>query len=194
MDKKKKLLILALVFALVIAGASILYNRLGAQFAPDRLAVEETRPAESESTEPAKEQVPDFTVYDADGKPVKLSDYFGKPIVLNFWASWCGPCKMEMPDFDEKYKELGDEVQFLMVNLTDGQDTVEIASSFIAEQGYTFPVLYDTASEAAYAYGVYSIPVTYFIDAQGYGAAYAPGAIDTETLQRGIDMICKPEQ
>ena len=193
MDKKKTLLIIALVFALLIVGASVLYNRLGAQFAPDRLAVEETQPTEAAGTEPARVQVPDFTVYDVDGNPVKLSDYFGKPIVLNFWASWCGPCKMEMPDFEEKYKELGEEVQFLMINLTDGRETVEIASAFIEGQGYTFPVLYDTASEAAYTYGVYSIPTTYFIDAEGYGIAHAPGAIDGETLQKGIDMIYKPE-
>ena len=189
MDKKKTLLILALVFVLVIAGASVLYNRLGAEFAPDRLAVAETQPAEPEGTEPSRVQAPDFTVYDVDGNPVKLSDYFGKPIVLNFWASWCGPCKMEMPDFEEKYKELGEQVQFLMVNLTDGQDTVESASAFIEEQGYTFPVLYDTSSQAAYTYGVYSIPTTYFIDAEGNGIAQASGAIDGETLQMGIDMI-----
>ena len=192
MDKKKTLLILALVFVLVIAGASVLYNRLGAEFAPDRLAVAETQPTEPEGTEPSRVQAPDFTVYDVDGNPVKLSDYFGKPIVLNFWASWCGPCKMEMPDFEEKYQELGEQVQFLMVNLTDGQETVESASAFIEEQGYTFPVLYDTSSQAAYTYGVYSIPTTYFIDAEGNGIAQASGAIDGETLQMGIDMIYKP--
>ena len=192
MDKKKTLLIIALVLVLLIVGASVLYNRLGAEFAPDRLAVAETQPTEPAGTESARVQVPDFTAYDVDGNPVKLSDYFGKPIVLNFWASWCGPCKMEMPDFEEKYKELCEDVQFLMVNLTDGRETVEIASSFIAQQGYTFPVLYDAASEAAYTYGVYSIPTTYFIDAEGYGIARAPGAIDAETLQKGIDMIYKP--
>ena len=79
---------------------------------------------------------PDFTVYDLDGNPVSLSDYFGKPIVLNFWASWCGPCKMELPDFQETYDELGGDVQFLIVNLTDGsRETVETASAYLKEQG-----------------------------------------------------------
>ena len=78
----------------------------------------------------------------------------------------------------------------MMVNLTDGhQETLESASGFIAGTGYTFPVYYDTSSEAAMAYGVYSIPTTYFIDAEGNAIARATGAIDAATLQRGIDMI-----
>ena len=76
-----------------------------------------TEPEPEEEVNPA----PDFTVYDRNGQPVRLSDMFGKPIVLKFWASWCGPCRSEMPDFDEVYRLLGDEVVFMLVNLTDGE-------------------------------------------------------------------------
>ena len=110
--------------------------------------------------------------------------------MLNFWASWCGPCRSEMPDFEEKYLELSGEVSFVMVNLTSGsRETLSAAKSFIADRGYTFPVYFDTEGDAALAYQVYSIPTTFFIDAEGNLVAQATGAIDAETLQAGIDLI-----
>lgn len=194
MDKKKKLLIMLLVFVLLLGGASVLYKQLGKNADANQLASETDVASEEQDdkdeAENEKAMAPDMTVYDRDGKEVHLSDHIGKPIVLNFWASWCGPCQMEMPDFNEKYQELGEEVQFLMINVTDGsRETVEKASAFIEEQGYGFPVFYDTEFDAANTYGASSLPTTFFIDAQGKVTAQAKGAIDGETLQRGIDMI-----
>ena len=190
-------MILVLMFVLILGGAGILYQQLGQKMAPDLLASQ--TPQETESTEAStsttkedeseKVSAPDFTVYDLDGNEVHLSDFIGKPVVLNFWASWCGSCKMEMPDFNEKYLEIGEEVQFLIINVTDGfRETVETASAFIEEQGYSFPVFYDTDQDAAAAYGVSSLPTTYFIDDEGKAIARTRGAIDKETLQRGINM------
>ena len=194
MDKKKGFMIILAAFVLLIAGASMLYNRLGEELAPEQLAVAETTaPEETDGTERPSIPAPDFTVYDADGNAVKLSEFFGKPIVLNFWASWCGPCKREMPDFNEKSQALEGSVQFLMVNMTDGaRETVETATAFIEEQGYTLPVLFDITLEAAYTYGTYSLPTTFFIDADGNAVAQVNGAMSGETLQRGIDLIYKP--
>ena len=206
MEKKRILFVLALVFVLVLGGAYTLYGRLSQGLEHNQLTVEspQSQAAGSSSqgvesgqtadsaqaAEPEKVLAPDFTVYDAEGNPVQLYDYIGKPLVVNFWASWCGPCQMEMPHFEDKYQELGDEVQFLMINMTDGgRETVDSASAFIAEKGYTFPVLYDTDSNAALTYGAYSLPTTYFIDADGYAVAQATGAIDADTLQQGIDLI-----
>ena len=206
MNSKKKLVIIVLALVLLLGGAYVLYTQLGESLHPDQLAVQEEQIrdeavdtgdcADGEDpgeTAPGKMLAPDFTVYDAEGNEVHLSDYFGKPIVLNFWASWCGPCQMEMPHFQEKYLALGREVNFLMVNMTGGRETLESAAEFIRENGYTFPVFYDTQADAAVTYGAYSLPTTYFIDAEGYAIARATGAIDSATLQRGMDMILPQE-
>jgi thiol-disulfide isomerase/thioredoxin len=198
MSKKIVVIVLAIGFVLLLGCAYVLYQELGQQLSADQLILS-TQPTAPSST-PSDPNVtaptetlplaPDFVIYDEEGKEVRLSDFFGKPIVLNFWASWCGPCKMEMPDFNEKYLEMGEEIHFLMINMTDGyRETVDIASTFIQSQGYTFPVYYDTAGNASMTYGVYSLPTTFFIDAEGHAIAQAVGAIDAETLQRGIDMI-----
>lgn len=196
---KKTILTLALVFILLMGGSYALYTKLSSDYAPDQLATQnqrETIPGETgdpQSTEPERIAMPDFLVYDADGNEVRLSDFFGKPIVLNFWASWCGPCKMEMPDFDKAYQQLQGEVEFLMVNVTGGRETKEKAMAFIEENGFTFPVYYDLDMTASSTYGTYSLPTTFFIDSEGYGVAAAKGAINAETLQRGLDMIYTAE-
>lgn len=144
----------------------------------------ETTPTESDAA------APDFTMYTLDGKAVKLSDFEGKPTILNFWASWCGPCKSEMPELEAAYLAYGDQIHFAMVNLTDGtNDTIAAASGYIREKGYTFPVYYDTELAGAAAYGVSSIPLTIFINARGEMVAYHTGSMTEDVLQRGINLL-----
>lgn len=204
----RTLAILIVAFVVLLGGASVTYNLLSDKVDTNQLATNEGGAVDSsEATrkeggseendtangeEPKRLYAPEFTVYDKDGNAVLLSSYIGKPIVLNFWASWCGPCQLEMPDFQEEYKKQGEEVHFLMINVTDGsRETVESASEFIEKKGYEFPVFYDTEYSASAAYSATSLPMTYFINADGYVIAQAKGAIDAETLQKGIGMIMK---
>lgn len=189
MNSKKTLILAAMALVILLAGAYRLYETLAARQEGAQLATAAPQETVADTAVPAV-AAPDFTVYDLDGNPVSLSDFFGKPIVLNFWASWCGPCKMELPDFQAVYDEVGSDVQFLIVNMTDGsRETVETASAYLADQGYTFPAYYDTQLSAAIAYGVSAIPCTYFIDAQGCAMARSTGAIDAQTLLEGISLI-----
>jgi hypothetical protein len=91
--------------------------------------------------------------------------------------------------FDAAYDAHGENIHFLMVNVTSGRESRESAQSFLDEEGYTFPVYYDTDLDAAMQYAVSSIPMTFFIGDDGIVVAYAVGAIDGDTIQRGIDMI-----
>lgn len=158
--------------------------------APEGTSAPTDTPADGETEGEAANTAPDFTVLDGEGKEVKLSDFFGKPIVLNFWASWCPPCKAELPDFEDACKKYEGEVVFLMVNMTDNQmETVEVAKDFIKTYGYDFPVYFDVDYQAAMVYGVRSIPQTYFINAEGEAVASATGMISADQLEQGIGMI-----
>ena len=188
--KTLKLVLIALIFVALLLGAKRLYDTLGSQVQLDTLATQPTQAVEAEGTEPEKQLAPDFTVYDLEGNPHKLSEYRGKPVILNFWATWCGYCKMEMPDFNEKYLEYGEDVHFMMVNVTDGnQETVETASAYVEKEGYSFPVYYDTTLEAAMTYPTSGLPVTFIIDAEGVVIAWQQGMMTGEKLQKGIDMV-----
>ncbi len=196
MKGKKGIVIAVVLFAAFMFGAFFLYNRLTdgydlnnmVEANPDDASGEVSEGAEDEEVQPII--APDFTVYDIDGNAVKLSDFYGKPLIINFWASWCGPCQMEMPEFQSAYEEYGDEINFVIVDMTDGQrETVEKASSFISENGYTFPVYYDTDMDAAATYAVYTLPATYFADSEGYLVAHAKSMLTAEMMAQGIGMI-----
>lgn len=209
--KKKSFIIAAVLLVVFIGAAAVLYKTLAPQMEQNILLNSDTSQSTTEQSSQETEETEesgdnsdseteaakavDFVVYDAEGNEVRLTEYMGKPIIVNFWASWCGPCMSEMPAFEEKYQEYGDEIQFMMINVTDGdRETVDSAVSFIEESGYTFPAFYDTQLNASGRYYVYYLPTTYFIDAEGYLVTYATSALSADVLQTGIDMIYTPEE
>ena len=182
MDKKVKFAIIVLCAAAFLLAAVIGYEYLSKNYAV-------SEPSENASSAKAV-MAPDFTVYDGEGNPVKLSDFRGKPVVINFWATWCGYCMKEMPTFEKLAAEFEGEVVFMMINVTDGyQETKEKAMELIEEKGYTFPVYYDTELSATYAYGATSLPATGFINSEGEFVGGWMGMMSEEALYENIEKI-----
>lgn len=107
---------------------------------------------------------PAFTVTDMQGNSVSLASLKGKPVFVNFWATWCPPCVGEMPDIQRMYNKYGDKMHFVMINI-DGERN-EVAA-FMENHAFTFPVMLDTNGSAASTYSIQAIPTSYTIDADG---------------------------
>ncbi|ERI89551.1 thiol-disulfide oxidoreductase ResA domain protein [Clostridiales bacterium oral taxon 876 str. F0540] len=139
------------------------------------------------TSEDAKVKASDFKIKDLNGKEVSLSDYKGKKVFLNFWASWCPPCKAEMPDIERLYQETKDsDLVILAVNLAEDNTTVQ---NFIKNNKYSFPVLLDPDNDAAIKYQIVSIPTSYFIDKEGNVVAKHIGSMTLENMKSYINNI-----
>lgn len=187
-----KWIIIAVLLVGLLVGATALYNKYSEEFDMNNQVQQEEKTSDVEQkteTQDNKNSAPDFTVVDYDGNKVKLSDYKGKPVVLNFWATWCYYCKVEMPDFNEAYNNYPD-VQFLMVNATGTNgETVESAKAYVEQEKYEFLVLFDTMYEANQAYRLSSFPMTVFIDAEGNIVSSRVGMLTKEALENEIKKI-----
>ena len=130
---------------------------------------------------------PDFNLILFDGNEFTLSDYYGSPIVLNFWASWCQPCRVEAPTLGKVYKEFQDQsVEFIGVDVWDNIGDAEI---FLQQEGHNYPNGFDAEGVIAIDYGVRGIPEKYFIDRHGVLVKKLSGPLTEATLRRSLNEL-----
>ena len=135
------------------------------------------------------EPVPDFVLLNLDGDPVRLSDFRGKTVVLNFWASWCPPCRQEMPDLLEVYEERLPRDDFVVVAVdTLFEDSESAVVDFVEEFGLTFPVLFAPEEGLVRHFGVRGLPSTFFIDRDGVLRSVNLGPVFGDILSDGIAL------
>ena len=198
MNEKKKALILALSLVLVVIMGAAAYRVLsagaGAGFVGTASSqAEETPQSGSASAEQAETvPAPECVFYDEQGEAVALSSLLdGTPVIINFWASTCPPCRQEMPDFQAAYEEYGDRIRFIMVDGVGSMmnETQEAGMAYVSEQGFTFPVYFDNDRDAVSQFGITAFPTTYLIDGEGNVIAGARGMISAEDLETAVSML-----
>ena len=181
---------------LLLLGGTWLYRQLSAGYGGVSLSGESAQgntEALSEGSQEAETvPAPDITFCDGEGKEVALSSFFGKPIVLNFWGTWCGYCKEELPGFLAAEREYGDQVQFLYLNYEQGaslEDSKKKTGEYLSQEGLEMTSYYDFQQDGVMTYGVYSFPTTFFIDGDGNVLAYQPGYLSQENLTNAIEQL-----
>lgn len=184
-----KVFLIALLAVAIFVGLYFTYNYLaqsnvdkaqsGQTLQPESSAAETEKTADSQNSSEtgtasastaADYTAPEITITDPDGNALKLADFKGKTVVLNFWASWCPPCKAEFPDFQKFYDEnkANDDIAMVLVNLIGSNgETKANAEAFIKDNAYTVPYYFDVEGQSAAAYQVAFIPTTYIITPDG---------------------------
>lgn len=132
---------------------------------------------------------PDFVLESLDGEERKLSDYRGKKVILNMWATWCPPCREEMPDMQQLHEQYGDgDVAIVAVNLTSSEQAIEDVTEFVEEYGLTFPVLLDPKEQVSGRYQIVSIPTSYILDVEGKIQQKVVGPMSFEMMSELLEL------
>ena len=193
---KRNIIIVMLAMGLV---AGLYYGTMGMQTetSPEKTNNVEEQNVEKTTEEKIEEKpsvqeelavgkpAPNFTLKDLNGKDVSLSDYKGKIVLINFWATWCRYCDIEMPDLEKLNKE-NDDIVVLAVNVRESKDIVE---KYIKDGKYTFPVALDESGDVSIKYLVSAFPTTYFVDKEGILLGAVPGMMTSAQMNEIVGNI-----
>ena len=176
---------------LIISGLIMIYNGLDKR--NTTIENEATNKVE-QSQEDGKIKALDFILYDQYGNTHTLSEYEGKTVFLNIWATWCPPCKQEMPYIEELYKEYNlNKEDVVILGLASPylgkEGSKEDIKEFLKSNKYTFPVVFDENADLIYSYGIQAFPTTFVIDKEGYIAQYVPGGMTKEIMKTLIESV-----
>lgn len=188
---KKNLIIwsIALILVIVAVYTAMNYDRRNtAQKEPDKTIQDSSDTGTADNTtQPSGEEAADFTLTDLEGNKVSLKDFRGKKVYLNFWATWCPPCRQEMPDLEKIHRKYKDkDLVVLAVNIGENKATVE---DYIKSSNLTFTVLLDTDQRVAAEYRINSIPQSYFIDREGRIAAKQIGSMSEAEMDEYVKLL-----
>lgn len=187
MHEKRNFIIAVVAMVVVIVGASVAYDKLvpkSADGSTTAQSTESSRTSTSSSSSSSSDggassdvfggstkasaSLSDFSVLDEAGNSVKLSSLQGKPTIVGYWATWCPYCVKEAPTIQKLYETYGDRVNFMMIDTVDGtRETIDTGKAWKEQNGYTYPIYFDTTMEASYAGNVYYLPTTYVLKADG---------------------------
>lgn len=180
---------------LILSGLMILFNGVSDMLEVHRMNNQipvETKQKNTNKEQQEKIAALNFTLYDQYGKEHRLSEYKGKTVFLNFWATWCPPCRAEMPDIEALYKDYNENNHDVVIigvaspNLGREGDQKYI-EEFLKKEGHTFPVVFDHKGSLVYQYGINAFPSTFIIDKDGYVVKYVPGAMNKSTMKTLIE-------
>lgn len=169
-----------------IASENSISNNVGENVEEEEEVIEEEKESEAAVPDIAiGELAPDFTLLDLNGEEVSLSDFRGKYVLINFWATWCKYCDLEMPDLDRLYEE-NEDLVVLAVNVMEEKDLVD---KYIEEGGYKFPVVLDKEGKVAVTYLVSAFPTSYFVDKEGVLLGGVPGMMTYDQMNQLLNGI-----
>lgn len=184
---KKIAAVLILLFALGLIGINLYDNQQAKkQAAQEKQRTTILEKTQVDKTEEKKERATDFSLQTTDGKTIRLSDYRGKKVILNFWATWCPPCKAEMPHMQKFYEAHHDEVEVIAVNLTSLDNGNAALEKFIQDYKLSFTIPLDRDGEVGNQYKAYTIPTSYLIDADGFIEQKIIGPMNEEMMEELI--------